>query len=35
MQSDDGDYVATGEIVSSQTVSSKVRTVETVTVSFV
>ncbi|XP_035704317.1 protein 4.1 homolog isoform X2 [Folsomia candida] len=31
MQSDDGDYVATGEIVSSQTVSSKVRTVETVT----
>jgi len=33
MQSEDGAYVATGEIVSSQTVSSKVRTVETVTVS--
>ena len=31
MQSDDGSYVASGEIVSSQTISSKVRTVETVT----
>ncbi|CAL8069280.1 unnamed protein product [Orchesella dallaii] len=33
VQSDDGSYVASGEIVSSQTISSKVRTVETVTVS--
>ncbi|CAG7731848.1 unnamed protein product [Allacma fusca] len=31
MQSDDGSYLASGEIVSSQTISSKVRTVETVT----
>jgi len=34
VQSDDGSYIASGEIVSSQTVSSKVRTVETVTVRF-
>ncbi|KAG8224614.1 hypothetical protein J437_LFUL005782 [Ladona fulva] len=31
MESDDGLYSATGEIVSSQTISSKTRTVETIT----
>lgn len=34
LTSDDGNYSATGEIVSSQTISSKTRTVETITVSF-
>lgn len=34
LESDDGNYSATGEIVSSQTISSKTRTVETITVSF-
>lgn len=33
LESDDGNYEATGEIVSSQTISSKTRTVETITVS--
>ena len=33
LESEDGNYSATGEIVSSQTISSKTRTVETVTVS--
>jgi hypothetical protein len=33
LTSDDGNYSATGEIVSSQTISSKTRTVETITVS--
>lgn len=32
LTSDDGNYSATGEIVSSQTISSKTRTVETITV---
>lgn len=32
VESDDGTYAATGEIVSSQTISSKTRTVETITV---
>ena len=32
MQNDDGTYIASGEVVTSQTVSSKVRTVETLTV---
>lgn len=32
LTSDDGSYSATGEIVSSQTISSKTRTVETITV---
>jgi hypothetical protein len=31
LASDDGNYSATGEIVSSQTISSKTRTVETIT----
>jgi hypothetical protein len=31
LTSDDGNYSATGEIVSSQTISSKTRTVETIT----
>lgn len=34
LESEDGNYEATGEIVSSQTISSKTRTVETITVSF-
>lgn len=34
LESKDGSYEATGEIVSSQTISSKTRTVETITVSF-
>lgn len=34
LASDDGNYSATGEIVSSQTISSKTRTVETITVNF-
>lgn len=34
LESKDGAYEATGEIVSSQTISSKTRTVETITVSF-
>lgn len=33
VESEDGTYSATGEIVSSQTISSKTRTVETITVS--
>lgn len=33
LENADGTYSATGEIVSSQTISSKTRTVETVTVS--
>lgn len=33
LESEDGNYSATGEIVSSQTISSKTRTVETITVS--
>lgn len=33
LENEDGTYSATGEIVSSQTISSKTRTVETVTVS--
>lgn len=33
LESEDGNYEATGEIVSSQTISSKTRTVETITVS--
>jgi len=32
LESEDGAYSATGEIVSSQTISSKTRTVETITV---
>jgi hypothetical protein len=32
LESEDGAYNATGEIVSSQTISSKTRTVETITV---
>lgn len=32
LTSDDGSYSATGEIISSQTISSKTRTVETITV---
>jgi hypothetical protein len=32
LESEDGNYSATGEIVSSQTISSKTRTVETITV---
>lgn len=32
VESEDGNYSATGEIVSSQTISSKTRTVETITV---
>jgi len=32
LESEDGSYSATGEIVSSQTISSKTRTVETITV---
>lgn len=32
LESEDGDYSATGEIVSTQTISSKTRTVETITV---
>lgn len=32
LENEDGTYSATGEIVSSQTISSKTRTVETVTV---
>lgn len=35
LESDDGNYTATGEIVSSQTISSKTRTVETITVSYI
>lgn len=34
VESEDGLYSATGEIVSSQTISSKTRTVETITVRF-
>lgn len=34
VESEDGMYSATGEIVSSQTISSKTRTVETITVRF-
>lgn len=34
LESEDGNYSASGEIVSSQTISSKTRTVETITVSF-
>lgn len=34
LESKDGTYEATGEIVSSQTISSKTRTVETITVCF-
>jgi len=33
LESEDGTYTASGEIVSSQTISSKTRTVETITVS--
>lgn len=33
VESEDGTYSATGEMVSSQTISSKTRTVETITVS--
>lgn len=33
LENEDGTYSATGEIVSSQTISSKTRTVETITVS--
>lgn len=33
LENEDGSYSATGEIVSSQTISSKTRTVETITVS--
>jgi len=33
LESEDGNYSATGEIVSTQTISSKTRTVETITVS--
>lgn len=32
LESEDGNYSATGEIVSTQTISSKTRTVETITV---
>lgn len=32
LTADDGSYSATGEIISSQTISSKTRTVETITV---
>jgi hypothetical protein len=34
LESADGSYTASGEIVSSQTISSKTRTVETITVKF-
>jgi hypothetical protein len=34
LESADGSYTASGEIVSSQTISSKTRTVETITVRF-
>lgn len=33
LESEDGNYSASGEIVSTQTISSKTRTVETITVS--
>ena len=35
LESEDGNYSATGEIVSTQTISSKTRTVETITVSII
>ncbi|ENN72742.1 hypothetical protein YQE_10547, partial [Dendroctonus ponderosae] len=34
LSSDDGNYTKTGEIVSTQTISSKTRTVETITTRF-
>jgi len=35
LESEDGNYSATGEIVSTQTISSKTRTVETITVGII